>query len=77
MKNDVEIAFLTLISLEFRNYGISQGSKCEFSKFLISRRSDRAFQELSFKKNSTKKYYFVAKLLDVEVCYTLIALITR
>ena len=29
------------------------------------------------KKNSTKKYYFVAKLLDVEFCYTLIALITR
>ena len=51
--------------------------KGEFSKFLISRHSDKAFQELSFKKNSTKKYHFSAKLLDVEVYYTLIVLITR
>ena len=36
-------------------------------EFLISRRSDKAFQELSFTKYSTKKYYFSAKLLDVEV----------
>ena len=51
--------------------------KGEFSKFLISGRLDKVFQELSFKKNSTKKYYFSAKLLDVEVYYTLIVLITR
>ena len=36
-------------------------------EFLISRRSDKAFQELSFTKYSTTKYYFSAKLLDVEV----------
>ena len=51
--------------------------KGEFSKFLILRHSDKAFQELSFKKNSTKKYSFSAKLLDVEVYFTLIVLITR
>ena len=51
--------------------------KGEFLKFLISRCSDKAFQELSFKKNSTKKYSFSAKLLDVEVYYMLIVLITR
>ena len=52
--------------------------KGEFSKFLISRCSDKAFQELSLKKNSTKKKYsFSAKLLDIEVYYTLIVLITR
>ena len=51
--------------------------KGEFSKFLISRCSDKACQELSFKKNSTKKYSFSAKLLDIEVYCTLIALITR
>ena len=61
---------------------VSQHAKCslkkgEFSKFLISRSSDKAFQELSFKKNSTKKYSFSAKLLDVEVYYTLIVSITR
>ena len=50
--------------------------KGEFSKFLISSGSDKAFQELSFKKNSTKKYFFSAKLLDVEVYYMLIVLIT-
>ena len=50
--------------------------KGEFSKFLILRRSDKAFQELSFKKNSTKKYCFSAKLLHVEVYFTLIVLIT-
>ena len=27
-----------------------KGLECEFSKFLISRRPDRAFQELSLKK---------------------------
>ena len=37
-------------------------------------RSDKAFQELSFKKNPLKKRYFSAKLLDVEVYYTLINL---
>ena len=41
--------------------------KCEFSKFVISRRSDKAFQELSFQKKFHKKYCFSAKLLDVEV----------
>ena len=42
--------------------------KGEFStNFLISICSDKAFQELSFKKNSTKKFSFSAKLLDVEV----------
>ena len=51
--------------------------KANFSKFLISRCSDKAFQKLSFKKNSTKKYSFSAKLLDVEVYYTLTVLITR
>ena len=51
--------------------------KVNFLNFLISRRSDKAFQELSFKKNSTKKYSFSAKLLDVKVYYTLIVLITR
>ena len=51
--------------------------KGEFSKFLISGRLDKVFEELSFKKNSTKKYYFRAKLLDVEVYYTLIVLIIR
>ena len=51
--------------------------KGEFSKFLILRRSDKAFQELSFKKNSTKKYSFSAKLLDIEVYYMLIVLITH
>ena len=50
--------------------------KCEFSKFVILRHSDKAFQELSFKKNYTKKYCFSAKLLDAEVHYTLIDLIT-
>ena len=30
------------------------GSKCEFSKFVISRLSDKAFQELSFKKMPQK-----------------------
>ena len=49
----------------------------EFSKFLILRCSDKPFQELSFKKNSTKKYSFSAKLLDIEVYYTLIVLITH
>jgi len=44
---------------------------------VISRRLDKAFEELSFEKNSTKKYYFSAKLLDVEVYYTLIVLIAR
>jgi len=34
------------------------------------------FKSFLLKKNSTKKYYFVAKLLDVEVYYTLIVLIT-
>ena len=47
--------------------------KGEFSKFLISGRLDEVSQELSFKKNFTKKY-FSAKLLDVEVYYTLIVL---
>ena len=51
--------------------------KGEFSKFLISGCLDEVFQELSFEKKSTKKYYFSAKLLDVEVYYTLIVLITR
>jgi len=41
------------------------------------RHSDKASQELSFYKNSTKTYYFSAKLLDVEVYYTLIVLIIR
>ena len=50
--------------------------KGKFSKFFISRRSDKAFQEPSFKKNSTKKYSFSAKLLDVEVYFMLIVLIT-
>ena len=53
------------------------GSKCEFSNFFISRRSDKAFEELSLKKKITNKYYFSAKLLDVELYYTLIVLITR
>ena len=51
--------------------------KGEFSKFLILGRSDKVSQELSFKKKSTKKYYFSTKLLDVEVYCTLIVLITR
>ena len=51
--------------------------KGKFSKFLILGRLDKVFEELSFKKNSTKKYYFRAKLLDVEVYYTLIVLIIR
>ena len=50
--------------------------KGEFSKFLISGHLDKVFQELSFKKISQKNYYFSAKLLDVEVYYTLIVLIT-
>ena len=37
--------------------------KGEFSKFLISRCSDKAFQELSFKKNSTKKIFFQCKVI--------------
>ena len=49
----------------------------EFSKFLISRCSDKAFQELSLKKIPQKKYSFSAKLLDVEVYFMLIVLITR
>ena len=52
-------------------------NKANFSKFLILRYSDKALQELSFKKKSTKKYSFNAKLLAVEVYYTLIVLITR
>jgi len=44
-------------------------------KFVFLRCSGKAFQELSFKKNSTKKYYFSAKLLDVEVSFTLTVLI--
>ena len=52
-------------------------TKGEFSKFSISKRSDKTFQELSHKKNSTKKYYFSANVLDIEVYYTLIVLITR
>ena len=51
--------------------------KGEFSKILISGCLDKVFQELSWKKNSTKKYHFSAKILDVEVYYTLIVLITR
>ena len=51
--------------------------KGEFLKFLIPGRLDKVFQELSFKKNSTKKYYFSAKLLDVEVYCMLIVLFTR
>ena len=51
--------------------------KGEFSKSSISRRSDKAFLRASFKKNSTKKYCFCAKLLAVQVYYTLIVLITR
>ena len=51
--------------------------KGEFLKFLISRRLDKVFQELSLKKKSTKKYYFSAKLLDVVAYDTLIVLITR
>ena len=39
-------------------------------------RVDSPFQGLSFIKNSTKNNYFVAKLLDVEVYYTLIVFIT-
>ena len=39
--------------------------KGEFSKFLISRCSDKAFQELSFKKNSTKN------ILSVQSYWTL------
>ena len=35
--------------------GISQVSKCEFSKFLISRCPDKAFQGLSFKKKILQK----------------------
>ena len=50
--------------------------KGEFSKFFISGRLDEVSQELSFKKNSTKKYCFSAKLLHVEVYFTLIVLIT-
>ena len=66
------------ISTELCNVKVSaRVKKVEFSKFLISRCSDKAFQELSFKKNSTKKYSFSAKLLDVEVYYTSIVLITR
>ena len=46
----------TTRSREKSFYGISQGSKCEFLKFLISSRPpDKAFQELSFEKNSTSK----------------------
>ena len=37
--------------------------KGEFSKFLISICSDKAFQELSFKKNSTKKIFFQCKVI--------------
>ena len=51
--------------------------KGEFSKFLISRRSDKAFQELSFKNFIHKKYSFSAELWDVKVYYTLIVLLTR
>ena len=64
-------------SLVLKEFKVSpRVKKGEFSKFLISGRLDEVSQELSFKKNSTKKY-FSAKLLDVEVYYTLIVLITR
>ena len=61
------------------SFKVSAGvKKKEFSIFFISRRSDKAFQELSFKKKKFhKKYSFSAKLLDVEVYYTFIVLITR
>ena len=45
-------------------------------EILISRRSDKAFQELYLKKKSPQKYYFSAKLWDVKVYYTLIVSIT-
>ena len=37
--------------------------KGEFSKFLISRRSHKAFQELSFKKKFHKKILFQCKVI--------------
>ena len=37
--------------------------KCEFWKFLISRCSDKAFQELSFKKKLHKKIFFQCKVI--------------
>ena len=55
----------------------ARAKKGEFSKLFLLGRSDKAFQELSFKKNSTKKYCFSAELLDIKVDYTLIVLITR
>ena len=74
----------TLSNLHFSNFYFGGHLKVsarvkegEFSKFLISRCSDKAFQDLSFKKKSSKKYYFSAKLLDFEVYYRLIVLITH
>ena len=65
----------SLVLKEFKV--LARVKKGEFSKFLISGRLDKVFQELSFKRKSTKKYYFSAKLLDVEVYCTLIVLSTR
>ena len=51
--------------------------KANFRNFLSRDVQIKLFKSFHFKKNSTKKYSFSAKLLDVEVYYMLIVLITR
>ena len=51
--------------------------KANFRNFWFRDVQIKLFKNFHLKKNSTKKYSFSAKLLDIEVYYTLIVLITR
>ena len=46
---------------------LSRAKKHHFSKFAIFRRLNRAHQELSFKTNSRKKWFFCADLWSANV----------
>ena len=51
--------------------------KVKFRNFRFRYVQIKPFNSFLLKKIPQKKYYFSAKLLDVEVYYTLIVLITR